>query len=370
MRPTQNALPRHLSDAALGLVQIPSVTGQEHAIADDFEKWALGLPALGRDDVVRHQDNLIIGLPDPRRPCVALVGHLDTVPPHPSDRLPSADPARVFGRGASDMKGGLAVMKVLFEDLKLEELPFGVILVLYSGEEGPYANSGLGHLISDLDILSAVDLAIVLESTDNVLQLGCVGVLNVKLIFQGRAGHAARPWEGDNAIHKASSFLAKIRRLPPKEVEVDGLTFHETMCVTMAQGGTATNVIPDRFEMIVNVRVPPSGYAKQVMARALTNLRQMAPEAELKVMDEAPPGQVPADNPLLEHLRHVGALPIAAKQAWTDVARLSQAGIDAANFGPGAQNQAHQAGEYITIDAMVRCYRTLKRFLETPLPRG
>jgi succinyl-diaminopimelate desuccinylase len=367
----QIPLPRireRLIEATLELVNIPSVTGDERELAHHLERWSLTLPHVSRDDIIRSGNNLVVGQPDGRRPCVALAGHLDTVPPHPSDPPPRVDGNRVYGRGASDMKGGLAVMQTLFENLDLDRLPFCLLLLLYDREEGPYQESGLGVLLEELDILQDIDLALALEPTDNTLQLGCLGALHARITFHGRAAHSARPWDGENAVHKAAPLLTRLQRLPPREADVAGLVFRETMSVTLANGGSTRNVIPDRFELNLNYRFAPGPDPHATTAAAIEMVKQMAPEAEVEIIDVAPPGPVPVDNPIVEHLRQHAQLPLAPKEAWTDVGRLATYGIDAINFGPGATSQAHQPGEWIETEALARAYELLQRVLCTPLP--
>ncbi|RYF06402.1 MAG: M20/M25/M40 family metallo-hydrolase, partial [Deltaproteobacteria bacterium] len=191
--------PQALADKLLQLLQIPSVTGDEAAIALYLHRWAQRC----RLPVLRQGNALVIGRPDRRRPCIALVGHTDTVPGHPQDIPPQQLGERIVGLGASDMKGALAVIQQLFEDLPHAELPFALLAIFYDREEGAYADNGLQPLLDGVDMLRQIDLAIVMEPTDNTLQLGCVGSLQATVTFGGQAAHTARPWQGDNAIHKA-----------------------------------------------------------------------------------------------------------------------------------------------------------------------
>ena len=110
MAQARPAVRTRIAEACLELLRIPSVTGNEAEIAEHLQRWAFSQRQLGRDDVVQIDNALVLGHPDARRPCVALIGHLDTVPPHPGDPEPHLSGDRVVGRGASDMKGALAVM--------------------------------------------------------------------------------------------------------------------------------------------------------------------------------------------------------------------------------------------------------------------
>ncbi len=360
-------LRERLAQATLDLVRIPSVTGSEQELAHQLERWAQALATFGRDDVIRHGNSVVLGAPDDMRPCVALVGHLDTVPAHEGDPPAAIASDRVVGLGASDMKGGIAVMQVLCEEVDLRTLPYTLMLILYDREEGPYEGNGLGVLLEQLDMLHDIDLAIVMEPTDNTLQLGCLGSLQARLRWFGKSAHSARPWEGDNAIHKAGPLIERLRTSPPKDVAVEGLIFRESMSITAAGGGRARNVIPDCFEVNLNSRFAPVGDPREAALNAERTVRALAPDAEVKIVDLAPPGPVPVHNPMLDHLRRHTAAPVRSKQAWTDVARLAACNIDAVNFGPGAGAQAHQAGEWVSIDALLRSYEMLVRALSAPL---
>jgi succinyl-diaminopimelate desuccinylase len=191
--------------------------------------------------------------------------------------------------------------------------------------------------------------------------------MHARITFGGRAAHSARPWEGENAIHKAGGLLQRLYGLAPKETVVGGLVFRETMSVTVAKGGVARNVIPDRFELNLNYRFAPLGEPAAAVRAAQATVRALAPEAKVELVDVAPPGPVPIDNPIVDHLRQHGQLTIAAKEAWTDVGRLALYGIDAVNLGPGDPALAHQDQEQVEIDAMVKTHTLLAQSLRTPL---
>ncbi|RMG18816.1 MAG: succinyl-diaminopimelate desuccinylase [Deltaproteobacteria bacterium] len=352
-----------LARLTLELVRVPSVYGDEARLCDLLEQW--GREVFGASALRRIGNALVCGWPAEGRPTVALVGHLDTVPPHEADPPPRIDGGRVVGLGASDMKSGIAVALTLAEDLDLEALPFGLMLVLYDKEEGPHEESGLLPVLDSCPDLTQVDLAIVQEPTDGVLQVGCVGSIHATLTFRGRSAHSARPWHGENAIHKAGALLAELEGRAPEEREVGGHCYREVFSVTQAQGGRYRNVVPDQFTLNLNYRFAPG----RSLAEAKAQVEALvAGRAEIQYTDLAPAGAVPAGEPLFEHFVSTTGLEVAPKQAWTDVARLSEAGIPAVNFGPGLTAQAHQAGEYCEIAQLTRCYQALRRFLETPLP--
>ncbi|MBI3185139.1 MAG: succinyl-diaminopimelate desuccinylase [Myxococcales bacterium] len=346
-----------LAERALSLCQIQSPTGQERELADHLESWARA--HFPEEQVFRHSHSLIVGELGDGTPKVALVGHLDTVPPHESQGAPYLEAGRLHGRGSSDMKGGLAVMMALSEALP-KKLPLGLVLVFYEREEGPYLESGLRPLFELRPELRKLSLAIAMEPTDGVVQVGCVGSLHATLRFSGRSAHSARPWEGENAVHKAGPLLAELLSRPPREVEADGFRYLEVMSATRAAGGRAPNVVPDSFELNLNYRFAPGKSVEQAKQEVSAFV---AGRAEVAFTDLAPSGRACADNPLFEKLLAATGLPARPKQAWTDVGRLSELGVDAVNFGPGETAQAHQANESASVEALEVAYHKLAAFL-------
>jgi succinyl-diaminopimelate desuccinylase len=350
-----------LARTTLDLCAIPSPTGEESALAEHVEAWARR--HWQPSERVRVGHSFVLGRRDDARPTVALVGHLDTVPAHPDTGAPRRSGDRLLATGASDMKGGVAVMMALAESLPRERLASNLLLVLYEREEGPYAESGLGPLFVQVPELQRVRFAVALEPTDGAVQVGCVGSLHATLRFRGRAAHAARPWQGVNALHLAGPVLADLLALGPRQVDRGGFLFREVMTATLGHGGRARNVVPDLFELNVNVRFAPGRTAEDADA----DLRQLvAGRAEVEVTDRSPSAPVCATNPFFERLVQATGRPATAKQAWTDVARFAAQGVDAVNFGPGETAQAHQAGESASVSALGAAYDALATFLLGP----
>lgn len=343
----------------LELLAIESPTGRERAIADRVERIAreIAVPC-----VVRDGDSLLVApqAAPTGGELVLLLGHLDTVP-ELSPNPPRREADRVFGLGASDMKGALAVMLQLLARAASRPSRRQTAFVFYAGEEGSFAGSGLPGLRDEARAwFDAAKLAVCMEPTDNHVELGCLGTLHATFAFSGRRAHSARPWEGDNAIHRAAGLLQRLRDWQPRRHRFAGLEFVEVVSATTAAFRGARNVIPDRFELNVNFRFAPGREPGDVRAD-LAALAQE--EATWEITDWCPAGRVCADNLLLEELLASSGAGPRSKQAWTDVGRLSEWGIDAINFGPGAPAQAHQAGEWIAIDALRRSFELLAGWL-------
>lgn len=351
------------------LVDASAVTGDEAALADDLAE------VLGADHAVtRVGDSLVVGDRSGDRPCVALVGHLDVVPPTDDDRVlevVTRDGTDVaVGRGTSDMHGGNSVALELFTSagVHTQATPYDVVLVLYAREEGPADDNELADVLDEVAWLADVDLAVVLEPTDGEVQAGCLGGLHAEVRFVGRQAHSARPWHGRNALTAAGRFLTALDELAPREVEVDGISYRDVWSATQAHTDSARNVIPGSFTVNLNLRFAPSRGADA----AATELRDQVAAwtadlddvvVEVEVVDVAPPAPPHLDDPLVERLLAATGAVVAAKQAWTDVARFAQLGVPAVNYGPGRTDQAHQRGEYIELAAVDDVHARLARFL-------
>lgn len=360
---------RQLENLLVELLAVPSVTGEEEALAD----WVAEHFESADERVRRVGNSLVIGDLDPDRPNVLLVGHLDVVPPTSADRIPRRDGDRIIGRGASDMKSGLAVAMDCFADPALRGGPLNTLVVAYAGEEGPHEDNELAPLLEAMPELTDAALAIVLEPTDRSVQLGCLGTMHAEVTFHGQAAHSARPWYGENALTGAGSFLAELHERPVEDVVCDGLVFREVVTATQAWTSSASgtvnarNVVPERFTVNVNLRFSPERSVEDAerLLHAVVGDR-----AEVVVTDRAPAARPHRDSPLVSRFVESADAPVAGKQAWTDVARLTAVGVPALNYGPGLAAQAHRAGEYIDVGDLHAARAVLARFLRGDVDQG
>jgi succinyl-diaminopimelate desuccinylase len=166
---------------------------------------------------------------------------------------------------------------------------------------------------------------------------------------RGKRAHSARPWHGDNALYRAIPLLERLRDWSRREVEFGELTFYEVIVATQAWTENSRNVVPDRVMINVNFRFAP-GNTAEAAERELRGL--VGSDGEVEVTDRAPAGAVFLDHPLVEPWRAREGIDIACKQAWTDVARFTERGVPAVNFGPGETAQAHQAGEWCSVASL------------------
>ncbi len=337
------------------LVDAPSVSGAEQALADAVEAALRGLGGL---EVERIGDAVLARTNLDRPTRVVLAGHLDTVPIAgnvPSDLREVDGVQRLYGCGSSDMKAGDAVMLRLAARFGVPgaEPAHDLTFVFYDNEEVEAVKNGLGRVARERRGWLYGDLAILLEPTDGEIEAGCQGTLRAVLEVPGRRSHSARSWLGVNAVHGAAGILATLAAYRAREVEIDGCTYREGLNAVGISGGVAGNVIPDECRVTVNFRYAPDrdedaaeAHVREVFADAV------AAGATLTVVDNAG-GALPglAEPAAAAFVAAVGR-PARAKLGWTDVARFAAFGIPAVNYGPGDPQLAHTREEHVLVDRL------------------
>jgi succinyl-diaminopimelate desuccinylase len=304
-----------LADTALALVNIPSESRSEEVM----HRYVATQVPVGQ---VFDDGESLVYAKRAGKPLVLFAGHLDTVP----------------------AQGNHLAHDVAFLFFPREEL-------------GP-AENPLPGLFEQVPLVDEAALVVCLEPTDNTLQLGCLGNLNARVVFEGRSAHSARPWLGVNAVGIAFEGLQGVLGLAPRDVTIDGLLFREVLSVTQIQGGIATNVIPARVEATLNFRYAPDRTPVEAEAR----VRELVGRS-VEILSNSPPAHVALASPVVEALRRAGDLDLQPKQAWTNVADFAARGLDAVNFGPGATRYAHTVDERVEIAALERCLDVLQPVL-------
>ena len=349
------------ADLTAALIDLESVSGHEGPIADAVEDSLRRLPHL---TVHRDGDAVVARTRLGRAERVVLAGHLDTVPlpaaPGARGTVPSswAEDRRVlYGRGATDMKGGVAVQLALAA--AVPEPNRDVSFVFYDHEEVEAAASGLARLRRHAPELLEADFAVLLEPTDGTVEGGCNGTMRFRITTRGRAAHSGRAWMGDNAIHKQADVLARLAAYEPRTVEVEGLAYREGLNAIRIGGGVAGNVVPDRASVEINYRFAPDKTPDQ----ALAHVQEVFAGHELELTDLSPAARPGLDRPAAAaFVAAVGREP-KPKYGWTDVARFSEMGVPAVNFGPGDALLAHTDDEHVSAEAVRECYRALAAWL-------
>lgn len=340
------------------LVAIPS---ESHAEGELTEHLETALRRLSHLEVERVGANLVARTTLGRATRVVLAGHTDTVPAN-GNAEPRVDGDVLWGLGAADMKGGLAVMLALAE--RVPDPGVDVTFVFYAGEEVAAEHNGLAHLLRDRPELLAGDVAILGEPTDGEVEAGCQGTLRLEVTLRGHRAHTARPWMGRNAIHRMGALLRAVEGFEERQPVIQGCQYHEALQAVLVSGGVAGNVVPDAATVVLNHRFAPDRTAAEAESAVRALLAPVLEEGDdVRVVDSAPAAAPGLDNPILRALVDDHDLTVTAKLGWTDVARFASVGVPACNLGPGDATLAHTAEERVERASLDRAYAVLHAVL-------
>lgn len=347
------------------LCDVPSVSGDETALADAVEQVLRGAPHL---EVLRDGDTVVARTHLGRPQRVVVAGHLDTVPIQgnlPTQERTGADgEAVLWGRGTVDMKGGVGV--ALHLAVTLTAPAKDVTWVFYDHEEVEAELNGLGRVVRAHPDWLAADFAVLGEPTAGGIEGGCNGTMRAEVRTHGLTAHSARAWMGRNAVHDAGEVLRRLVEYVPAEVEVDGLRYREGLNAVGIRGGIAGNMVPDECTVVVNYRFAPSATPEQAFA----HVREVFEGFDVGLVDAAAGARPGLDHPVaVDFVAAVSAITggvAGPKYGWTDVARFTELGVPAVNFGPGDPLLAHADDEQVPTAQIALCARALSAWLSTP----
>jgi acetylornithine deacetylase len=364
------------------LVAIPSVNPMGRDLSgDEFMEGRLsdfleahfrrlGVPcerievAPGRANVIARFDS-----PGATR-TVLLDAHQDTVP---TDAMvidpfaPAERDGRLYGRGACDVKGGLAAMLAAFERL-VADRPAGaanVVLSCTCDEEGNMRGvEDLVRLWTDPgrrgSLLSTrPDVAIAAEPTGLDIVVAHKGLTRWKARTTGRAGHSSAPERGVNAIYRMAKVVSALEEYAaelPAAVPAHPLCGPATLSVGRVEGGVSVNTVPDLCTIEIDRRVAPGEDARAVIEPVREFVRRRA-GVEFEFLPPDHIGLALPDGPnadladrLLAHVRAVAGPRRAVGVPYcTNASRIAAAGVPAVVFGPGDIAQAHTKDEWIEV---------------------
>ncbi|MBW3533592.1 MAG: M20/M25/M40 family metallo-hydrolase [Gemmatimonadetes bacterium] len=364
---------------ARALVAVPSVNplleedgAGEEAVARMAAGWlrAWGFE-VSLDEVAPGRFNVLARHGSPG-PSLLLNGHLDTVGVAAMTVLPFAATVvggRLLGRGACDMKGGVASLLAAAAALAREGHGGELVVALTADEE--HASVGMQALVEGG---FTADAAVVCEPTSLAVMTAHKGFVWIEAAFQGRAAHGSRPDRGIDAVFHAGLYLAALAPLGRalREGTPHPLLGHPSFHAGTIRGGSAASVYPERCEIVLERRTLPGERTADVEAEFRDALDALAAtteglDAELRVTLDRPGTEVPVDAPvvrgLLEACGAEGIEPrVEGMTAWVDAAFLNEAGIPAVCFGPGDIALAHGADESAPVAEIETCARVLEAF--------
>lgn len=340
-----------------------------------------------RIDVAPRRSNVIARLDQPgRRRTVLLDAHQDTVPVD-GMTIPPFKPlerdGRLYGRGACDVKGGLAAMLTAFIRLAQERPPgaANVVISCTCDEESTVLGiTDLVRLWSDTDragslLSSPPDMAIIAEPTELDVVVAHRGAVRWKVRTRGRACHSSRPSEGVNAIYRMAKVLNVLEQYAadlPASIPAHPLCGPATLSVGRIQGGVSVNTVPDECAIEIDRRLVPGedGWrARQDVIDMLRERLDFEPEHDEPwiagaTLSDDNNGEL-ADR-LLAHIADVAGphLKIGVPYG-THASRTAAAGVPSVVFGPGNIEQAHTEDEWIDADQVRLASEVYYRFCAT-----
>ena len=292
-------------------------------------------------------------------PTVVLHGHLDVVPAPAEQFQPRIVGDRLLGRGAYDMKGGLAGMMCAARDLASQSR-VRVHFVCVSDEE------------TDDDVDTGSDwlvergyrgtFAITGEPTDMKIGVQAKGVLGLRVEVHGKAAHGSTPWLGDNAVLKALDIFRQIESLPFARESSD-LFDRPSINLGRVLGGDALNKVPDTCVIDIDIRYLPGQDAGEILA-AIGALA----DTEVAVLFRRDPAIVAADHPLVGALARAVAAethsdPVSVgRDGTSDAISFLNAGVPAVEFGPAGGGH-HGPDEWVSIPSLESYRRALVDFV-------
>lgn len=363
-------------DILADLVRFRSLVGRPNG---DIVDWVAAY--LGRFGIAAHvlpgpegdRANLFATIGAGDAPGLILSGHMDVVPAEEPDwtsdpfRL-RAEGDRLFGRGASDMKGFLAAVLAIVPTLAASRLARPVHIAFSYDEEA--GCRGVPHLIARLPELCTRPAAAVIGEPSGLRPiLAHKGKAAARVEIVGRPGHSSRPELALNAIHAMGSVIAATRAaaLAAQQGPLDPIFEppYSTIQIGTIRGGEALNIVPSRCTVELEARaiggVSPEALLAPIRSAAET-LRADGYEVHWQPMASYPALSLPADAPIALLLAEItGTTPQAAVSYGTEAGRYQEAGIDAIICGPGDISRAHRPDEYVTRDELAACTRTLER---------
>jgi len=306
-----------------------------------------------------------------RKPPLGFTGHIDTVPlgsaAWQQDAFgASQEGGKIYGRGSTDMKSGVAafVVAALARKEVLARGP-GATLAITADEE--CGCGGAAHLV-ERQLLGPVGALVVSEPTANYPLIGHKGALWLKAIAHGVTAHGSMPERGDNAIHKAAEAVAKLARFE-FGVAAHPLMGAPTLNIGTIEGGMNINSVPDRAAIGIDMRTIPG----QDHAAVRTELaRLLGPAFSFETMIDVGPVSTDATDPWVQRVYDtmtplLGARPEARTVTYfTDAAVLKRVWRDVpvVVLGPGEPQLAHQTDEYCLVDRIGQAAEAYTRLID------
>jgi len=307
--------------------------------------------------------SLYISCSDSKKSNLLLNGHIDVVPAEDEQYMPFVENNHIYGRGAVDMKAGVASYMLLFRELAEQGVKHDMALMIVSDEETG-GDDGTRHLIEDLGYSS--DFAMASEpghsSPDRVnITIAEKGLLWLKIKTRGVSCHGSRPWLGENAIEKMMQKTMEIKKLFPETTESD--RWKTTVNIAAIKGGDTANKVPDLAELTLDIR-----YTEETSIPEIIDKFNRIRDIEVEVLHKASMMVNHDDADPVNRLQNIGKkisgkeVELTRDHGASDLRFTSEKNIPSVIFGPYGRNH-HGKGEYVSIKSLDLYYKILKTFI-------
>ncbi len=298
-----------------------------------------------------------------KKPKLLLNGHIDVVPCDEEQYTPFIKDEKIYGRGAVDMKGGVAADLLLIKELGKEDIQPDIALMIVSDEEiGGF--DGTKYLVEEKGY--SADFAIAAEpghATENSFNITIAekGVLWLKIKTKGKSCHGSRPWLGDNAIEKLVSKIKDIKSIFEETTEDN--RWKTTVNIGTIKGGDITNKVAESAELTVDIR-----YTEETSIPEILEKIKKIPDIEIEILEECQmllnPDNVDIITKLKESVEECSGkeVKLGKEHGSSDLRYTSAIGIPSVIFGPYGNNH-HGKGEYVSIQSLEKYYEALKQFI-------
>lgn len=309
---------------------------------------------------------------------VAFVGHIDTVPfgdcsswkYHPLSA--EEEDGKIYGRGASDMKGGVAAMTAVIQALlKYGKKPKSDLYFCFTADE---ENEGIGAVaLSKSKELEGVSEFIIAEPSYEQIGVSEKGALWIKICAKGKLSHSSRPEEGINAIEKLIEFYQKLTQFLDTDTQ-DKYLGHSTIAITKLQGGVSTNVVPDTAEMELDIRTLTNINHDDILHFVQQLIIDMERkdkglQLDMTILNNRPAVGTKEDCEMVKHIAHIYQEMhmnpvIRGLMFYTDASQIIPSNPKPfVIMGPGDDKLAHQTNEYISVSSVTKMSKIYIKYL-------
>ena len=305
------------------------------------------------------------------KPPVVLSGHFDTVPL--GNNKWSKDPfageitdGKIWGRGSSDMKGGVAAMILAAIEAFRDEAPAGGVRLVFTAAE-ELGCIGIGQLMRTIDDPGQASAIIVGEPTSNLPAIGHKGAIYLNAVTTGKTAHSSMPQLGDNAIYKAAESILKARDFK-FETEKDPLLGFPTINVGKMSGGLNINSVPDHAEFTIDIRTTSKTDHKRIVKKLADELGN---EVKIEVLVDMTPVFTNEEDQFVKLAYDICGIKQNTEgfpkslPYLTDGSVLQKVygGAPTIILGPGEPEMAHKTDEFCLISKLEESLRIYKEII-------